>query len=187
MAQLSMTTLQNVKGNQISIMTKLEVRKFPLFCTFVQIFGPYSVTELQLACIAAKSIFISEDEGCDKTFKPTGLRPGQGYDFGEIRNQDELLRIELSKANPAISVDIRGCSDELEGPSTGAIDLIGTFNTLPESTDEKCSVSSGNVSKFDFDTQLELSIRRYFPGGSYKAVFEERQILNHSNASAFSR
>ncbi|XP_047175697.1 two-component response regulator-like APRR5 [Vigna umbellata] len=85
---------------------------------------------------------------------------GQGYDFGEMRNQDEVLRIELSKANPAISVDIRGSSDELEGPSTGAIDLIGTFKTLPE---------------------------RYFPGGSYKAVFEERQILNHSNASAFSR
>ncbi|XP_052732823.1 two-component response regulator-like APRR5 isoform X2 [Vigna angularis] len=135
----------------------------------------------------AKSIFISEDEGSNKTFKPTGLRPGQGYDFGEMRNQDEVLRIELSKANPAISVDIRGSSDELEGPSTGAIDLIGTFKTLPESTDEKCSFSSGNVSKFDFDTQLELSIRRYFPGGSYKAVFEERQILNHSNASAFSR
>jgi len=182
-----MKTLQNVKGNQMSIMTKLEVCKFPLFCTFVQIFGPYFVTQLQLACIAAKSIFISEDEGCNKTFKPTGLRLGQGYDFGKMRNQDEVLRIELSKANPEINVDIHGCSDELEGPSTGAIDLIGTFKTLPKSTDENCSFSSGNIAKFDFDTQLELSVRRYFPGSSYKDVSEERQILNHSNASAFSR
>ncbi|KAK7354868.1 hypothetical protein VNO80_20419 [Phaseolus coccineus] len=136
----------------------------------------------------AKSIFIPEDEGCNKTFKPTGLRLGQGYDFGEMRNQDEVLRIELSKANPEINVDIHGCSDELEGPSTGAIDLIGTFKTLPKSTDENCSFSSGsNIAKFDFDTQLELSIRRFFPGSSYKAVSEERQLLNHSNASAFSR
>ncbi|KAL9314941.1 hypothetical protein ACSQ67_020393 [Phaseolus vulgaris] len=135
----------------------------------------------------AKSIFISEDEGCNKTFKPTGLRLGQGYDFGKMRNQDEVLRIELSKANPEINVDIHGCSDELEGPSTGAIDLIGTFKTLPKSTDENCSFSSGNIAKFDFDTQLELSVRRYFPGSSYKDVSEERQILNHSNASAFSR
>jgi len=149
-------------------------------------FGPYFVAQLLLACIAAKSISISEDEGCNKTFKPTGLRPGQGYDFGEMRKQDEVLRIELSEANPEITADIHGCSDELEGPSTGAIDLIGTFKTLPKSTDEKCSFSNGNIAKFDFDTQLELSIR-YFPGSSYKAVFEERQILNHSNASAFSR
>ncbi|CAJ1976040.1 unnamed protein product [Sphenostylis stenocarpa] len=134
-----------------------------------------------------KSIFISEGEGCSKTFKPTSLWPGQGYDCGELRNQDEVLRIESSKPNPEINVNIHGCSDELEGPSTGAIDLIATFNNLPKSTDKKISFSSGNIAKFDFDTQLELSIRRYFPGSSYKTAFEERQILNHSNASAFSR
>ncbi|RDX82917.1 Two-component response regulator-like PRR95, partial [Mucuna pruriens] len=134
-----------------------------------------------------KSIFISEAARCDKTFKPTGLRLGQGYDFRETENQDEVLRIELSKANPQKNADIHGCSDELVDPSTGAIDLIAMFKNLPKSTAEKCSFSCGNTAKFDFDTQLELSLRRDFAGSSCNATSEERQILNHSNASAFSR
>lgn len=129
-----------------------------------------------------------EDARCNKTFKPTGLRLGQSYECHETRNQDEVLRIELIKSNPEINTDIHGCSDELVDPYTGAIDLIATFKNLPKSTDEKCSFSSGNTAKFDFDTQLELSLRRRdFPGSSCKAAFKERQILNHSNASAFSR
>ncbi|XP_020212535.1 two-component response regulator-like APRR5 [Cajanus cajan] len=131
-----------------------------------------------------KSIFISEAARCNRTFKPTGLRVGRGYDFHEKKNQDEVLRIELSKANPQINTDIHECSDELVDPSTGAIDLIATFKNLPNRTDEKCS---GNTAKFDFDTQLELSLRQDFPGSSCKAASEERQILNHSNVSAFSR
>ncbi|KAH1196208.1 Two-component response regulator-like PRR95 [Glycine max] len=134
-----------------------------------------------------KSLFILEDARCNKTFKPTGLRLGQSYECHETRNQDEVLRIELIKSNPEINTDIHRCSDELVDPSTGAIDLIATFKNLPKSTDEKCSFSSGNTAKFDFDTQLELSLRRDFPGSSCKAAFKERQILNHSNASAFSR
>lgn len=94
----------------------------------------------------------------------------------------------MIKSNPEINTDIHGCSDELVDPYTGAIDLIATFKNLPKSTDEKCSFSSGNTAKFDFDTQLELSLRRRdFPGSSCKAASEERQLLNHSNASAFSR
>ncbi|XP_040868713.1 two-component response regulator-like PRR95 isoform X7 [Glycine max] len=139
------------------------------------------------ACITEKSLFILEDARCNKTFKPTGLRLGQSYECHETRNQDEVLRIELIKSNPEINTDIHRCSDELVDPSTGAIDLIATFKNLPKSTDEKCSFSSGNTAKFDFDTQLELSLRRDFPGSSCKAAFKERQILNHSNASAFSR
>ncbi|TKY61196.1 Two-component response regulator APRR5 [Spatholobus suberectus] len=133
-----------------------------------------------------KSIYISEAARCNKTFKPTGLRLGQGYRCCEMKNQDEVLRIELSKADPQINTDIHGCSDELVDPSTGAIDLIATFKNLPKSTDEKCSFSSGNTAEFDFDTQLELSLKRDFPGNSCQAASEERQILNHSNASAFS-
>ncbi|KAH1259621.1 Two-component response regulator-like PRR95 [Glycine max] len=140
------------------------------------------------ACIAEKSLFVSEDSRCNKTFKPTGLRLGQGYECCETRNQDVVLKIELIKSNPEINTDIHGCSDELVDPYTGAIDLIATFKNLPKSTDEKCSFSSGNTAKFDFDTQLELSLRRRdFPGSSCKAASEERQLLNHSNASAFSR
>ncbi|RZC22597.1 Two-component response regulator-like PRR95 isoform D [Glycine soja] len=135
-----------------------------------------------------KSLFVSEDSRCNKTFKPTGLRLGQGYECCETRNQDVVLKIELIKSNPEINTDIHGCSDELVDPYTGAIDLIATFKNLPKSTDEKCSFSSGNTAKFDFDTQLELSLRRRdFPGSSCKAASEERQLLNHSNASAFSR
>ncbi|KAL2345959.1 hypothetical protein Fmac_007244 [Flemingia macrophylla] len=133
---------------------------------------------------AEKSIFISEAARCNRTFKPTGLRLGQGYDCHEIKNQDEVQRVELSKANPQINTDIQGCSDELVDPATGAIDLIATFKNFPKSTDEKCS---GNTAKFDLCTQLELSLRQDFPGTSCKAASEERQILNHSNASAFYR
>ncbi|KAK7397479.1 hypothetical protein VNO78_18654 [Psophocarpus tetragonolobus] len=135
-----------------------------------------------------KSIFISEDARNRKAFKPTGLRLGKGYDCHKTRNQDEVLRIELSKANPDIdNTDIHGCSDELLDPSTGAIDLIATFKSLPKSTNENCSFISGNTAKFDFDTQLELSLRRDFLGSTCKAASEERKMLNHSNASAFSR
>ncbi|KAK7338156.1 hypothetical protein VNO77_18756 [Canavalia gladiata] len=133
-----------------------------------------------------KSKHVSEAAQCNKTFKPTGLRLGQGYDYGETRNQDEVVRTELSKGKPHINTEIHGHNTELVEPSTGAIDLIATFKNLPRSTDEHCSSNGGNTIKFDFDTQLELSLRRNFPGSSCKAASEDRQILNHSNASAFS-
>ncbi|XP_027352936.1 two-component response regulator-like APRR3 isoform X3 [Abrus precatorius] len=133
-----------------------------------------------------KSIVLSETARSNKTFKPTGLRLGQGHEDSETKNEDEVVRTTFSKANPLINTEIRGCSDEVVKPSTGAIDLMATFKDIPKSNDENCSFNGGNIAKFDFDTQLELSLRRHFPGSSCKTASEERKILNHSNASAFS-
>ncbi|KAJ1414764.1 Signal transduction response regulator, receiver domain [Sesbania bispinosa] len=126
-------------------------------------------------------IFVSEAAMYNKTL--TGLRLGQGYDYSRTENQDEVVRAELSKTHH----HIHGCSDEPVKPSTRAIDLIATFENLPKSAEENCSFNIGNTAKFGFDTQLELSLKRDSPGSSCKPATEERQILNHSNASAFSR
>ncbi|MED6150674.1 hypothetical protein PIB30_074660 [Stylosanthes scabra] len=134
-----------------------------------------------------KSImFVSDATRCNKTLNATGVRLNQGFDCDETENEDGVLRTELSKANPHINTKINECSDELVEPSRGAIDLIATFENLPKSTGENCSIYADNTAKSVFDTQLGLSLRRDFPSSSCKPAMEERQILNHSTASAFS-
>ncbi|MED6158640.1 hypothetical protein PIB30_034582 [Stylosanthes scabra] len=134
-----------------------------------------------------KSImFVSDATRCNKTLNATGVRLNQGFDCDETENEDEVLRTELSKANPHINTKINECSDELVEPSRGAIDLIATFKNLPKSTGESCSIDADNTAKSVFDTQLGLSLRSDFPSSSCKPAMEERQILNHSTASAFS-
>ncbi|KAK4848140.1 hypothetical protein QYF36_009745 [Acer negundo] len=81
---------------------------------------------------------------------------------------------------------IHGCNDELIEPTIQAIDLIGTFNNHPMSSDEQCIFNDG-INKFEFDPHLELSLRNFCPSCSSDQGAIERQTLNHSNASAFSR
>ncbi|KAK7349373.1 hypothetical protein VNO77_06693 [Canavalia gladiata] len=135
-----------------------------------------------------KSITIaSEAAKCDKTFELTDLRLEQDHGFAKTENEDEILRSKLGRDNPNINTGICGHNDERVGPSKGAIDLIATFENLPEYPNENCSLNGGNTTKFDCDTQLELSLRRNFCGSSCRQaseVTEER--LNHSNTSAFS-
>lgn len=64
---------------------------------------------------------------------------------------------------------------------------MATFENLPKNSYADCSFNGGNSAKFEYDTQLELSLQRDYPGSSSKTTDEERQILNHSNASPFSR
>ncbi|KEH24700.1 two-component response regulator-like APRR5 isoform X3 [Medicago truncatula] len=126
----------------------------------------------------------SKAAGCDKI--STGLRLGQNYDYSETENRDEVLGTELSKAHPHINTKIHQSNNELEDHSAGAIDLMATFDKYPKNNHANCSFSGGNTAKFDFDTQFELSLQRDSPGSPPKPTTEERQILNHSNASAFS-
>ncbi|GAU13711.1 hypothetical protein TSUD_348150 [Trifolium subterraneum] len=131
------------------------------------------------------TIIGSKAAGYDKI--STGLRLGQSRDCIETKNQDEVLKTEFSKTNPHTNTKIHQCNDEIEEHSAGAIDLMATFQNLPKSSYANCSFNAGgNTSNFDFDTQLELSSQRDFPGSSPTPTIEERQILNHSNASAFS-
>lgn len=97
-----------------------------------------------------------------------------------------MLGTELSKAHPHINTKIHQSNNELEDHSAGAIDLMATFDKYPKNNHANCSFSGGNTAKFDFDTQFELSLQRDSPGSPPKPTTEERQILNHSNASAFS-
>ncbi|KAI5423694.1 hypothetical protein KIW84_030060 [Lathyrus oleraceus] len=118
----------------------------------------------------------------------TGLRLGQSYEYNETDDQDEEgLRTKLGKANPHVNTRIHRRDDELEEHSAGAIDLMATFENLPKNSYADCSFNGGNSAKFEYDTQLELSLQRDYPGSSSKTTDEERQILNHSNASPFSR
>ncbi|KAK1558927.1 hypothetical protein Q3G72_008370 [Acer saccharum] len=81
---------------------------------------------------------------------------------------------------------IHGCNDELIEPTSRAIDLIGTFNNHPTSSDGQCIFNDG-INKFEFDPHLELSLRNFFPSSSKDQGATERHNLNHSTASAFSR
>lgn len=106
----------------------------------------------------------------------------------ETENEDEILKSELDGDNSHVSM-MQGCSAERVKPSKGAIDLIATFGNLPKHPNENCSLNGGNTTKFDCETQLELSLRSDFPGSSGKQASEsteESQRLNHSNTSAFS-
>ncbi|RZC01443.1 Two-component response regulator-like PRR95 isoform D [Glycine soja] len=138
-----------------------------------------------------KSVTIVSDAArCDKTSELTELRPEQdcGVAEPETENEDEILKSELDGDNSHVSM-MQGCSAERVKPSKGAIDLIATVGNLPKHLDENCSLNGGNTTKFDCETQLELSLRSDFPGSSgnqASEATEESQRLNHSNTSAFS-
>ncbi|KAK9013688.1 hypothetical protein V6N11_041688 [Hibiscus sabdariffa] len=78
-----------------------------------------------------------------------------------------------------------GCNDELVKPPIGAIDLIGSFDNRPKGTFALSSASDGTDN--EFSPELELSLRRSCSSSSKNQGSSERPMLNHSNASAFSR
>ena len=63
--------------------------------------------------------------------------------------------------------------------SREAIDLIGAFDRHSKNN----SCANGVANNFDSFAQLDLSLRRFHPGAS----IHEKQMLNHSNASPFTR
>ncbi|MCH82349.1 two-component response regulator-like PRR95-like [Trifolium medium] len=89
----------------------------------------------------------------------------QDFSTAEIEPKSEILKAELSRENPDIDTEVRGCSDELIEPSRRAIDLISTFGK-----------SNKQASEFSGSTCKQAS-----------EASEERQRLNLSNTSAFSR
>ncbi|KAE8681700.1 Two-component response regulator-like APRR9 [Hibiscus syriacus] len=75
-----------------------------------------------------------------------------------------------------------GCNDKLIESSTGAIDLIASFDKHPKGT----FVIIDGPNKSEFSPQLELSLRRSCSVSSKNQGTGEKHILNHSDASAFS-
>ncbi|KAH9787239.1 Two-component response regulator-like PRR95 [Citrus sinensis] len=122
---------------------------------------------------------LEEDYGCVKTM-PQGEGEGPKND----------------RINADITYGIHGCNDELIEPSSGAIDLIGTFDNHQEVPDklstpndgipDKLSTLHNRTKKCEFSPHLELSLRKSFPSTSNDQGNDERHTLNHSAASAFS-
>ncbi|XP_028795813.1 two-component response regulator-like APRR3 isoform X2 [Neltuma alba] len=129
-------------------------------------------------------IYSSEAARCNSIINLTNSRLEQD-NCAERDNRGESLRAEFNRDNPTVDTETHGCKNELVEPSRGAIDLIATFENTPKNVDENYSLADGGRDKFDFDPQLELSLRN-FSGSSCEKEPEERQTLNHSDASAFS-
>lgn len=101
--------------------------------------------------------------------------------------RDESVQLESFEANNAdITTESQSCCDELANPSSGAIDLIGTFDVRPRCTSGPSIVDVDGANNSIHAPQLELSLRRICPKGSKGQGTGERPKLNHSNASAFS-
>ncbi|KAI4328984.1 hypothetical protein L6164_021294 [Bauhinia variegata] len=129
--------------------------------------------------------FVSEAATCNKPFNSIDLKLEQGHGSAKTETPSVPFRAVVSRGNPNRGTEMNDCNNELEEPSREAIDLIATFGS-PTKNIEGNSLIGGGTDKFDFDPQLELSLRRDFPSSSCKQATEERQRLNHSNASAFS-
>ncbi|KAJ9681017.1 hypothetical protein PVL29_020095 [Vitis rotundifolia] len=87
--------------------------------------------------------------------------------------------------NTDITGENHGCNEKWIEPSSGAIDLISTFDNHPKDCNQFSSSNDG-ISKDGFAPQLELSLRRFQPCSSKNHGSDERHTLNHSNSSAFS-
>ena len=87
--------------------------------------------------------------------------------------------------NTDITGENHGCNEKWIEPSSGAIDLISTFDNYPKDRNQFSSSNDG-ISKDGFAPQLELSLRRFQPCSSKNHGSDERHTLNHSNSSAFS-
>ncbi|XP_015572413.1 two-component response regulator-like APRR9 isoform X1 [Ricinus communis] len=123
------------------------------------------------------------DATCNEAHNPTVLKLEEEHDFTKINIQDERAQPENDRSN-ASTTQLH--NDKHIRSSAGVIDLIGTFDNGPKRTCGDISIND-SANKSEFPSQLELSLRRFFPNSLKNQVVEERRALNHSNASAFSR
>lgn len=103
----------------------------------------------------------------------------------ESITQNDCVRVE-SRGNANIASKTDSCNNELVEPSSGAIDLIGTFDNHPKCTYENTNYIDAGTKKFELVPNLQLSLRRTCSSSSNNHWTEERPLLNHSNASPFS-
>lgn len=87
--------------------------------------------------------------------------------------------------NTDIPSDNHGCNEKQIEPSSGAIDLISTFDNHSKDCSQFSSSNDG-INKENFAPLLELSLRRFQPYISKNHGSDERHKLNHSSSSAFS-
>ncbi|KAJ6686347.1 TWO-COMPONENT RESPONSE REGULATOR-LIKE APRR3 ISOFORM X1 [Salix purpurea] len=94
-------------------------------------------------------------------YNPTALRPPEEHACAKsvIHNEDSRPENE-ERANSSFGHD-----DVLGETSSGAIDLIGTFNNRPKHTYTHSSLQDV-TNKFESPPLLELSLRRLYPSSS---------------------
>ncbi|XP_059459357.1 two-component response regulator-like APRR5 isoform X3 [Corylus avellana] len=90
--------------------------------------------------------------------------------------------VDTSKDDITTTLGNEACDNNyvIVNSSREAIDLIGAFRNYPNG-------SSKGIGEFDSLPQLDLSLKRYHPSGSWNEYTVERRTLGHSNASAFTR
>ncbi|XP_061969300.1 two-component response regulator-like APRR5 isoform X5 [Populus nigra] len=115
-------------------------------------------------------------------YNPTAPRLVEEHACAKSAIHDENLRPENEREHVNSSF---GLDDVLGETSSGAIDLIGSFNNRPKHT-YACSSLHDATNKFESPPLLELSLRRLYPSSSKNQGLDERHALNHSNSSAFS-
>ncbi|KAG6784926.1 hypothetical protein POTOM_010640 [Populus tomentosa] len=115
-------------------------------------------------------------------YNPTAPRLVEEHACAKSAIHDENSRPENDREHANSSY---GHDDVLGETSSGAIDLIGSFNNRPKHTYTHSSLHDA-TNKFEFPPLLELSLRRLYPSSSKNQGLDERHALNHSNSSAFS-
>ncbi|KAG6786931.1 hypothetical protein POTOM_008552 [Populus tomentosa] len=115
-------------------------------------------------------------------YNPTAPRMVEEHACAKSAIHDENSRLENDRE---LANSSYGHDDVLGETSSGAIDLIGSFNNRPKHTYTHSSLHDA-TNKFEFPPLLELSLRGLYPSSSKNQGLDERHALNHSNSSAFS-
>uniref|UniRef100_A0A5B7AAQ9 Putative two-component response regulator-like APRR5 isoform X1 n=2 Tax=Davidia involucrata TaxID=16924 RepID=A0A5B7AAQ9_DAVIN len=98
----------------------------------------------------------------------------------------EVVEPRTQRENANIISEACDNNQALGNSSREAIDLIGAFDNYPICS-YRGSASNNGMNRFDSSPLLDLSLRRSHPSSSVDQVTDERHVLNHSDASAFSR
>lgn len=116
----------------------------------------------------------------------SALRMEEDTACAESIAQNDGVRVESNGGNANIASKTHNCNNELVEPSSGAIDLIGTFDNHPKCTYGNTSYNDVGTNKFGLVPNLQLSLRRTCSSSSNNHWTEESPLLNHSNVSPFS-
>lgn len=98
-------------------------------------------------------------------------------------NEEQKAEQQSLGENVILYTEVNGNRDAHTSSSREAIDLIGALDI--NSRHNACFSDGGN--RLEPSQQLDLTLRRFFPGVLENKTSHENQMLNHSNASAFTR
>ena len=127
----------------------------------------------------------SEVDPSNEDYHSAALRWEESHCCAKIVTSGDGEGPATHRENTDITSDNHGCNEKRIEPSSGAIDLISTFDNYSKDRNQ-FSRSNDGINKDGFAPQLELSLRRFQPCSSKNHGSDERQKLNHSSSSAFS-